>query len=199
MSTTDTELEQLIINVGTSEEIQAAIQAGTITENMLSVATDDDTFITKDDVKSTYSSTGTDPVNGTAVASAISGKQATITGAATTITSSDLTENRALISNNSGKVAVSSVTSTELGYVSGVTSAIQTQLNAKAAYPSQSGNSGKFLTTNGSAVSWADVDALPSQSGNNGKFLKTNGSAASWETAISSITYDSTTETLTFA
>jgi len=58
-------------------------------------------------------------------------KQATITGAATTITSSDLTVSRALISNASGKVAVSTVTDTELGYVSGVTSAIQTQINTK--------------------------------------------------------------------
>ena len=57
--------------------------------------------------------------------------QATITGAATTITSSNLTANRALIANASGKVAVSSVTSTELGYLSGVTSSIQAQLNEK--------------------------------------------------------------------
>ena len=46
--------------------------------------------------------------------------------------------------------------------------------------PSQSGNSGKFLTTNGSAVSWAEVDALPSQSGNTNKYLKTDGTNASW-------------------
>jgi hypothetical protein len=61
----------------------------------------------------------------------LSTKQDTITGAATTITSSNLTASRALISNASGKVAISSVTDTELGYVSGVTSAIQTQLNSK--------------------------------------------------------------------
>ncbi|MBR2678565.1 MAG: hypothetical protein IKE63_04030 [Bacilli bacterium] len=59
-------------------------------------------------------------------------KQATITGAATTITGNNLTANRALVSNASGKVAVSAVTSVELGYLSGVTSAVQTQLNAKA-------------------------------------------------------------------
>ena len=68
-----------------------------------------------------------------AVQTQIDSKQATITGAATTITSSDLTASRALTSNGSGKVAVSTVTSTELGYVSGVTSAIQTQLDAKQA------------------------------------------------------------------
>ena len=60
-------------------------------------------------------------------------KQATITGAATTITSSDLTISRALTSDAFGKVAVSAVTSTELGYVSGVTSAIQTQIGTKQA------------------------------------------------------------------
>ena len=46
--------------------------------------------------------------------------------------------------------------------------------------PSQSGNSGKFLTTNGTTPSWATVDALPSQSGQNGKVLGTNGTTASW-------------------
>lgn len=65
------------------------------------------------------------------ITSLLAGKQSAITGAATTITSSDLTKNRALISNGSGKVAVSPVTSTELGYLSGVTSSIQTQLNSK--------------------------------------------------------------------
>lgn len=48
------------------------------------------------------------------------------------------------------------------------------------ALPSQTGQSGKFLTTNGTDASWADVDALPSQTGQSGKFLTTNGSAASW-------------------
>ena len=58
-------------------------------------------------------------------------KQANITGGASTITTSNLTASRALTSNAIGKVDVSTVTSTELGYLSGVTSAIQTQLDAK--------------------------------------------------------------------
>jgi hypothetical protein len=66
-----------------------------------------------------------------AIQTQINSKQATITGAATTIVSSDLTASRAAISNSSGKIAVSTVTDTELGYVSGVTSAIQTQLGTK--------------------------------------------------------------------
>ena len=78
-----------------------------------------------------------DPVLGTMQAvvnalkahtTALGGKQATLTGAATTIASTDLTASRALAADGNGKVAASTVTSTELGYLSGVTSAIQTQL-----------------------------------------------------------------------
>lgn len=63
---------------------------------------------------------------------ALADKQDKITGAATTITNSNLTANCALISDADGKVAVSSVTSTELGYINGVTSDVQTQLDSKA-------------------------------------------------------------------
>lgn len=51
--------------------------------------------------------------------------------------------------------------------------------------PSQSGNSGKVLTTNGTSTSWETVtsgDSLPSQSGNSGKLLTTNGTTPSWTT-----------------
>ena len=61
----------------------------------------------------------------------LNGKQSTIKGAASTVVSSNLDTNRALISDGNGKIAVSAVTSTELGYLDGVTSAIQTQLNNK--------------------------------------------------------------------
>ncbi len=67
-----------------------------------------------------------------AIQTQIDSKQATITGAATTIDDADLTASRALVSDGSGKVAVSVVTSTEIGYLDGVSSAIQTQLNTKA-------------------------------------------------------------------
>jgi hypothetical protein len=59
------------------------------------------------------------------------------------------------------------------------------QTTATAAFdalaPSQGGNSGKYLTTNGTTTSWGTVDALPSQTGNAGKYLSTNGTVASWE------------------
>lgn len=69
-------------------------------------------------------------------------KQNNITGGASTITSANLTASRALVSNSSGKVAVANVTSTELGYLDGVTSNIQTQLNGKQA-------SGSYMTLSG--------------------------------------------------
>jgi hypothetical protein len=75
---------------------------------------------------------GDDPNFATTVTSQIGTKQATITGGATTITSDNLTVSRALASDGSGKVAVSSVTATELGRLSGVTSAIQTQIDGKS-------------------------------------------------------------------
>ena len=79
----------------------------------------------------------------------LNAKQATITGAATTIDDADLTASRALVSNASGKVAVSAVTSTELGYLDGVTSAIQTQLGTKVTrYTADVTTSGGTATIN---------------------------------------------------
>ena len=55
---------------------------------------------------------------------------ANIAGAVSSITTADLTASRALVSDGSGKVAVSAITSTEIGHLDGVSSAIQTQINA---------------------------------------------------------------------
>jgi len=67
-----------------------------------------------------------------AIQTQLNAKQATITGGATTIATANLTASVALVSDASGKVAASAVTATELSYLTGVTSAIQTQINAKA-------------------------------------------------------------------
>ena len=61
------------------------------------------------------------------------GGNATLTGAGSTIDTEDLTVSRALVSNASGKIAVSDVTLAELAFLDGVTSAVQTQLDAKQA------------------------------------------------------------------
>ena len=64
--------------------------------------------------------------------------------------------------------------------VNGQTGAISAAQLKSAVIPSQSGNSGKFLTTDATNASWATVDALPAQSGNAGKYLTTDATSASW-------------------
>jgi hypothetical protein len=66
----------------------------------------------------------------------------------------------------------------------GTSGAVTVSLDTSSVYvvPSQSGQTGKYLTTNGTVSSWGVVDALPSQTGNAGKYLTTNGSTASWAT-----------------
>jgi hypothetical protein len=102
-------------------------------------------------------------------------------------------------------------THTELNYVDGVTSAIQTQIDAKTTNATHSGEvtgataltiadnivdeanlkvsnaptNGQYLQAqsgNTGGLTWAAVDALPSQTGNAGKYLTTDASDASWAT-----------------
>lgn len=68
----------------------------------------------------------------------LSDKQNTITGAASTIAAKNLTTSRVLVSNSSGKVAVSDITETELNYLDGATSNIQTQINSFSAFSTTS-------------------------------------------------------------
>jgi hypothetical protein len=78
--------------------------------------------------------------------------QVTITGGASTVTISNLTINRALVSDSSGKIAVSSVSSTELGYLVGVTSSIQIQLNSKLSANQSITLSGDVTGTGATAI-----------------------------------------------
>lgn len=106
--------------------------------------------------------------NVTTLTNALGSKQDTITGGASTITDDNLTENRALVSDGNGKVAVSNVTNTELGYLDGVTSNVQTQLNKKLeSAPVTSVNS----KTGAVALGASDVGALPTQTGTKGQVL----------------------------
>ena len=101
--------------------------------------------------------------------------------------------------------AAVNATPTELNYVDGVTSAIQTQLDAKVSNVTHTGDvTGStaltiavdavdiaMLSATGTASSstflrgdnaWTAVDALPSQSGHAGKYLTTDATNASWAT-----------------
>lgn len=110
----------------------------------------------------------------TATQTALDAKQATITGGATTILSSNLTASRALVSDASGKVAVSAVTSTELGFIDGVTGNVQTQLNGKAA-TSHTHTLSAITNITATATELNYVDGVTSaiQTQLNGKAVKT--------------------------
>ncbi|MBF0114675.1 MAG: hypothetical protein HQM04_06490 [Magnetococcales bacterium] len=60
------------------------------------------------------------------------GKQAVLTGAVTSILAYNLTAERVLVSDSNGKVATAPVSPISLGYITNVTSDVQTQLNGKA-------------------------------------------------------------------
>jgi len=127
---TDTTIDNLVINKLTKAQYQS-IENPSDTEIYL--------VPDEDEMDSAPIEGSTNHVTSGGVYSAIkvvdtklNSKQDTITGGATSIASVDLVASRALISSSSGKVAVSPVTSTELGYLSGVTSNIQTQLNSKS-------------------------------------------------------------------
>jgi len=47
-----------------------------------------------------------------------------------------------------------------------------------------SGTAGQFLQTDGSAFVFSSVSQVPSQTGNDGKFLKTNGTIATWSNSF---------------
>lgn len=92
-------------------------------------------------------------------------KQPTITGAATTILSSNLTANRALYAASDGKIYASAITSTELGYLDGVSSGIQTQLNTLSS----------SVSSLNSSVSGLNTDLVNDTSPQLGGQLDTNG------------------------
>lgn len=88
-----------------------------------------------------------------------------------------MTGNKALVSNVGGFVTESSVTSTEIGYISGVTSAVQTQINAKAddsALTAHIGASSSVHGVSGSVVGTSDTQALTNKTINGSSNTVTN-------------------------
>ena len=123
------------------------------------VSTNEDNIaMAESDIDGLQTTVGTLQTNVGNIQTALTSKQDKVVGGASTITEDNLTASRALVSNSSGKVAVSNVTSTELGYLDGVTSNVQTQLNKKLeTAPVTSVNS----KTGAVQLNAADVGALP--------------------------------------
>ena len=119
--------------------------------------------------------------------------------------------NKTLTSPKINEDVAVTATATELNYVDGVTSAIQTQLDGKvdeSLFDAKGdllvasadntpakltvGTNGYLLTANSSAtngVEWAAAPvSLPSQTGNSGYYLTTDGTSASWGALVVPIT-----------
>lgn len=100
-----------------------------------------------------------------------------------------LTASRAMVTDVSGNDSASSVTSTELGYVSGVTSAIQTQFAGKT--------DKSTLTTKGDLyVATASATIARQGIGSDGQFLQADSSQTNgikWASAVNNLTVSSKT------
>lgn len=167
----DTDLTQLVINVGTTAQIEAGISGGTITENMLSVSTDGDTYIQGVKVNGTEltpdANNKVDVLTSDILPSQTSQSGKFLTTNGTTASWDNIPTELPTQAGNNGKYLTTNGTSASWA-------------NIPTEIPSQTGQSGKYLTTNGTTASWGTVDALPSQTGNSGKYLTTNGTSASW-------------------
>ena len=136
-------------------------------------------------------------------------------GYLTTSSTSTLT-NKTLTSPKINEDVAVTATATELNYVDGVTSSIQTQLDAKvdeSLFDTKGdilvasadntpaklavGTNGYLLTANSSAtngVEWAAAPvSLPTQTDQGGKYLTTDGSTASWASLVVPITTGTST------
>lgn len=118
----------------------------------------DNIAMAEGDIDGLQTDVGTLKTNVGSLQTALTSKQDVIVGAASTITENNLVSDRALISNSSGKVAVSNITSTELGYLDGVTSNVQTQLNKKLEKAPVTSVNNK---TGAVQLNASDVGALP--------------------------------------
>lgn len=116
-------------------------------------------------------------VNGvtSAIQTQLNAKQATITGAASSVVTSNLSTNVVAVTDGSGKLASSSTTTTALGYISTLSSAAQTQLNTKLTTSLGALANGDIVYYNGS--SWTNLPR-----GTNGQALFSTGATIQWNT-----------------
>lgn len=138
----------------------------------------------------------------------LNGKENTIIGAASTIVGSNLAADKAVVSGAGGKIeAHPNTTLTEIGFVNGVTSPIQAQLNARLSVvlgaPSEGdiiyfdgsnwvnfarGTNGQVLTSSTTSIQWASA----SLSG-----IPTGGTADQYLRKIDGTDFNATWDTLT--
>lgn len=170
----------------------------------------------------TGSVTGILPIasGGTASGTTLSNNRVMISSGSAIVEATAITAARALISDSNGIPTQSATTSTELGYLSGATSSVQTQISAKV---SKSGDtmSGNLTFGTGSSLLLTDSSThtitvaapttvtsytltLPTTPGSNLQFLQTDGTGATTWASMGVTTFqanwitgDGTTKTIT--
>jgi len=113
------------------------------------------------------------------------GKYLTTNGNATAWTTIDLTPyltstvaaNTYLTTTTAGNVYAPKASPTFTGTVDFTGATVN---GLSATLPSQVGNTGRFLGTNGNTAQWAVISQVPDQTDNGGKYLSTDGTTASW-------------------
>lgn len=108
-----------------------------------------------------------------------------------------LTASRALVTGASSELGASATTATELGYVNGVTSAIQTQLDAKVAKSTLTTKGDIYVATGASTVTRLGVGAdntfLKADSGEASGLIWASPSGSALAVASKTTTYTATT------
>lgn len=112
---------------------------------------------------SAASITGVNPVanGGTNSSAALNNNRVMVSSGSAIVEASAITASRALVSNANGIPTHATTTSTEIGYVNGVTSAIQTQLDAKLCPTSVAAVSSDITLTN-KRIHFVDTSAARS-------------------------------------
>ena len=150
-------------------------------------------------VDSALSDSSTNPVQNKVVKSALDGKaNSSHTHGSITNDGKLGTASRVVITGTDKKIGISSVTTTELGYLSGVSSAIQTQLNSKSAtgHTHTAGDVAGLATvaTTGSYNDLSNKPSIPTKTSdltNDSNFVDTSNSAvASGITSAKVTDYD---------
>ena len=131
------------------------------------------------DAQSSEDDAATSETNAAASAATATTKATSATSSASSATTSASTATtKASEASTSATNAATSATNA----ATSATASAGSATTAASYIPTNSGQSGKFLTNNGTANSWGAVDALPTQTGNAGKYLTTDASTASWAT-----------------
>jgi len=133
---------------------------------------------------SAAASTSAAAASATAAATSATSAAASATAAATSATSAATSATAAATSATSAAASAASAAGV-LSAAYTAKGALLVGTGAGAYAVQTVGSNGQVLTANSAqadGVEWTTVDALPSQTGNSGKYLTTNGSAASWAT-----------------